>query len=298
MSLLYFSFRFYVVTLQAMKKYWISIVVLLLLAVILIFNTKDKSSDVETIPSVSEVIESEDTGVKEGCSVYNYDFDIPLPLEGVPEQILHRKGYVASYNKDNRIPNWVAWKLTAEHVGGKVKRPGNAWHEDDDVPLPRATRHDYKGSHWSRGHMCPAGDNKWDSEAMYQTFMFSNCCPQNSNLNSGTWNQIEISCRRWAEEYGEVYIVCGPILYNQEHETIGENNVVVPEAFFKVVVCLSKGREKGIGFVCKNTDGNRRKDFYVNSIKDVERITGITFFPHLAQDVKDKIKNNADLEDW
>ena len=134
-----------------MKKYWISIVVLLLLAVILIFNTKDKSSDVETNPSVSEVIESEDTGVKEGCSVYNYDFDIPLPLEGVPEQILHRKGYVASYNKDNRIPNWVAWKLTAEHVGGKVKRPGNAWHEDDDVPLPRATGHDYKGSHWSRG---------------------------------------------------------------------------------------------------------------------------------------------------
>ena len=95
-----------------------------------------------------------------------------------------------------------------------------------------------------------------------------------------------------------MYIVCGPILYNQEHETIGENNVVVPEAFFKVVVCLSKGREKGIGFVCKNTDGNRRKDFYVNSIKDVERITGITFFPHLAQDMKDKIKNNADLEDW
>jgi DNA/RNA endonuclease G (NUC1) len=26
---------------------------------------------------------------------------------------------------------------------------------------------------------------------------------------------------------------------NREHETIGENNIYVPEAFFKVVLCLN-----------------------------------------------------------
>jgi len=74
--------------------------------------------------------------------------------------------------------------------------------------------------------------------------------------------------------------------------------VVVPEAFFKVIVCLTANNAKGIGFICRNTDGNRKKDLYVNSIKQVERVTGITFFPHLPGAVKDKIKNRANIDDW
>ena len=224
-------------------------------------------------------------------------FDIPLPLKDKAEQILQRKGYFVSYNKDTKIPNWVAWHLTADHVDGVVKRPGNAWHEDEDVPKPRATRIDYRGSGWTHGHMCPAGDNKWSSEAMYDTFLMTNCCPQHAKLNSGDWNEIEIACRRWAKKFGDVYIVCGPILFRQEHKTIGENKVVVPEAFFKVVVCLND-KPKGIGFICRNTAGNRPKDFYVNSIKQVERITGMTFFPNLPPDIKKIVKEKADLEDW
>lgn len=222
--------------------------------------------------------------------------EIPL-LNDRSEQILYRKGYTVSYNKDFKIPNWVAWHLTANHTSGIVSRPGNAWHEDIEVPEPRALPSDYKGSRWSRGHMCPAGDNKWDSDAMYESFLLTNCCPQNANLNSGDWNQIEMSCRRWAEKYGDIYIVCGPILFNQEHETIGPNKIVVPEAFFKVVICLN-GSPKGIGFVRRNTDSFTRKDLYVNTISEVERITGITFFPLLPKDISDGIKYKANLKDW
>lgn len=223
--------------------------------------------------------------------------EIPLPLNNKSEQILLRKGYTVSYNKDYKIPNWVAWHLTAEHASGQIRRPNNAWHEDAEVPEPRATIYDYKGSGWSRGHMCPAGDNKWDSDAMYESFLFTNCCPQNANLNSGDWNQIEMACRRWAEQNGDIYIVCGPILFNQEHETIGPNEVTVPEAFFKVVLCL-KGSPKGIGFIRRNTDTSRRKDLYINSIKEVERITGITFFPLLSKEISDAVKSRANLKDW
>ena len=226
--------------------------------------------------------------------VYTY---IPLPLKNKSEQILFRKGYIVSYNKDWKIPNWVAWHLTKEHTLGVNSRSGNAWHEDIDVPYPRATILDYKGSGWSRGHMCPAGDNKWDSEAMYESFLFTNCCPQNANLNSGDWNQIEMICRRWAEKFGDIYIVCGPILFNQKHETIGSNKVVVPEAFFKVVLCMN-GKPKGIGFIRRNTYTSKRSDFYVNSIKEIERITGITFFPLLPGDVSEAVKSKANLNGW
>ena len=286
-----------------MKEYRLSIIELLLLAIIVVFITsgsKLKSVDDDNNDSFSfmnaTIVDSQEN-VPSG-PLYNYKIDIPSPIKDVSEQILYRKGYVVSYNKDTKLPNWVAWKLTAEHVNGEARRPGNAWHEDTDVPTPRANSFDYKGSGWTRGHMCPAGDNKWDSDVMYETFLYTNCCPQNANLNAGTWNQIEISCRRWAEKYGEIYIVCGPILFRQEHETIGYNKVVVPEAFFKVIVCLADNNPKGIGFICRNTDGNRKKDLYVNSLKQVERVTGMTFFPNLPDDVKDKIKNRANINDW
>jgi len=37
--------------------------------------------------------------------------EIPLPLKDTSEQILYRKGYTVSYNKDYKISNWVAWHL-------------------------------------------------------------------------------------------------------------------------------------------------------------------------------------------
>lgn len=280
-----------------MKKYWLSILTLLLLAIIVLLNVNWATPP--TVKNTTEAAVEEHASISNKKSSHNTrSFDIPLPLKEVSEQVLYRKGYITSYNKDYRIPNWVAWHLTDAHTRGDVKRPGSAWHEDKDVPTPRATFSDYKGCGWTRGHMCPAGDNKWDSEAMYESFLFTNCCPQHANLNSGTWNQIELSCRRWAQAYGGVYIVCGPVLFNQEHATVGRNRVVVPEAFFKVVVCLKKGQEKGIGFICRNTDGNRSKDTHVNSIKQIEKITGITFFPHLSSQVADKVKNGASLSDW
>jgi endonuclease G len=73
--------------------------------------------------------------------------------------------------------------------------------------------------------------------------------------------------------------------------------VVVPEAFFKVVICL-KGKPKGIGFIRKNTDTTKRNDHYVNTISEVERITGITFFPLLPKDISESVKSKADMKDW
>ena len=150
----------------------------------------------------------------------------PAPLSSISELIIKKKAYIVSYNKDTKIPNWVAWRLTGVHSDGPVGR-SNSFYEDEEVPLPRATSEDYRGSGWSRGHMCPAGDNKWSETAMYESFSLVNVCPQNANLNSGLWNSIEIDCRRWARHFGAVYIVCGPVFLNRKHETIGSNDLLV-----------------------------------------------------------------------
>lgn len=217
--------------------------------------------------------------------------------KGTPEQILKRTGYVASYNKTTLLPNWVAWHLTAERTEGSAKRSGVDFAEDTEVPEPRATDWDYYNSGYDRGHMCPAADNKWSKKAMEESFLFTNMCPQNGNLNRGDWNEMEMACRKWAKKYGDLYIVCGPILYKGKHKTIGKNKVVVPEAFFKVVL-RTGDNPQAIGFIYKNTSGNRPKDSYVNTVDEVERITGIDFFSSLPDDVEKKVEAECDLGLW
>ena len=225
----------------------------------------------------------------------NNDFSL-AEIEQNNQLILRRTGYSLSYNPELLIPNWVAWCLTAEHTEGKIPRD-NAYYEDTDIPLPRATNEDYRGSGWSRGHMCPAGDNKWDAEAMRESNMLTNICPQHASLNTGLWNVIEHDCRKWAKKYGEVYIVCGPVLLNMKHLTIGKNKVVVPEAFYKVILRLNP-QPAAIGFVVRNNEGKKKRDRFVNTIDDIERITRIDFFPALPDSIENKVEAYANINDW
>ena len=153
-----------------MKDYRLSFIVLLFLGITVAFSTSGlQSKEKKVVPEEVGIFDADNVSECNTCNPKEpktIDIDIPLPLEGISEQILYRNYYVVSYNKDTRLPNWVAWHLTPDHTTGEIKRPGNAWHEDLDVPFPRATVADYKGSRWTHGHMCPAGDNKWDSDAI------------------------------------------------------------------------------------------------------------------------------------
>ena len=293
-------------------KITIAIFVIIFLGLILLLHVNGKTSDdyaYSEMASLNEDVEDEDSTensekvhnesnahVEPATSDSIFDICKPAPLVGVSEQIIKKKSYIASYNKDTKIANWVAWHLTSEHTEGSIGR-GNMFHEDEEVPSPKATVEDYKGSGWSRGHMCPAGDNKWDAEAMYQSFSLINVCPQNASLNSGLWNSLEIDCRNWAKRFHDIYIICGPVFFQQNHEVIGFNEIYVPEAFFKVVLCLN-GKPKGLGVIVKNPAGNKKKDIYYNSIDQVERITGMDFFPLLSDDVEDEVESNLDMDMW
>lgn len=275
-----------------------------LLLTLLILNNSSNHID-EEVSGATDSIEANEMEAEVINPVPREDESLPdstinlcttLLPDSIPQQLLIRKAYIVSYNSKTKQPNWVAWHLIASHTDGPVGRLGN-FHEDEEIAFPRATLNDYRGSGWSRGHMCPAGDNKWDQQAMYESFALTNVCPQNASLNSGLWNSIEIDCRRWANKFDDIYIVCGPLYLKKEHEIIGDNSIIVPEAFFKVVLCLN-GTPKAFGFIVRNTDGNSKRDLYYNSIDQVERITGYDFFSALPDDIEDVVEADADIEDW
>ena len=267
------------------------------------FNHENRKALVSGLRQVVEAYAANDTGnaVKAEIIYKAPAGDEALLMQQVPkecaQQILRRVGYVVSYNPDNRIPNWVAWQLTESHTTGPYKRAGIGFQADSEAKGVQVTTFDYSRSGYDRGHMCPSGDNKWDKTAQLQSFLMTNICPQNRNLNAGDWNEMENQCRKWAKQYGRIYIVAGPILYNQKHKTIGKAKVVVPEAFFKVVLCM-EGTPKAIGFIYKNEAGNRPKGDYVNSIDAIERITGFDFFPALEDALEAKVEAEANLADW
>lgn len=227
--------------------------------------------------------------------------ELPATTTSDQYQIIKRTGYTVAYDKATRLPRWVAWHLTADHTNGKFSRDGLRFMEDTDVPKPRATSADYSNTGYDHGHLCPSGDNKWSRQAQVQTFLYTNCCPQVHGLNAGDWNDIEQRCRLWAETYGSVYIVCGPVLDNgTKHKTIGRNKVVVPERFFKVVLRYGDERTtpKAIGFVCDNEPSKNAKANLVRTVDEVEEITGFDFFPQLPDDIETKVESAASLNDW
>lgn len=222
-------------------------------------------------------------------------YELPASVDG--EILLRRMGYTVSYNPTTREPNWVAWYLSAKRLDGDANRSGVEFREDESVPEPRATTWDYYRSRFDRGHQCPAGDNKWSQEAMEESFLLTNICPQNPKLNKYEWNRLESQCRDWAKEYGGVYVACGPIFSAGSKKTIGEHRVKVPTAFFKVVLC-TVGTPKAIGFIYQNIGDKQDYRSCVRSVDEIEALTGYDFFHLLDDATEKKVEAEANIDDW
>lgn len=246
-------------------------------------------------------IDSKSNQVSRTPEVYNLGMESPLLTKNVPEQILIRKSYSVSYNSDTKCPNWVAWHLSSDHTDGPISRRGIPYTADNDIRGPRQEVEDWDSIKfiriWDHGHMCPAGDNKWDRVAMEETFLLSNFCPQNQQLNGGDWRILEEKCRKWANKYADIYIACGPIYFDSLNVRKLKNKIWIPDAFYKVILCLNK-KPKTIGFICPNTgDSHSLKDYAV-SVDKVEEITGIDFFFNLSDSVEEIIESQFDYRSW
>lgn len=227
-------------------------------------------------------------------------YEIPVANYDITEICLERMGYTVSFNPEENIPNWVAWNLDTEKLVERESRNDKFTPDPDLDPESAITTHEYKGTGWDRGHMCPAADNRWHWRAMDESFYMTNICPQHHNLNRGDWKELEDACRRWAA-IEPVYIVCGPILYKTpKYGYIGtEHQIRIPDAFFKVVLTgLESGEPRAVGFIYKNEAGNNKRDKYVNSVDEVERITSMDFFSALPDDVERYVESEYNLSDW
>ncbi|MGM9688497.1 MAG: DNA/RNA non-specific endonuclease [Alloprevotella sp.] len=220
--------------------------------------------------------------------------EIPHYVSDRGGQLIRHTGFTLSYDADFKTPQWVAWQLTAEEAAGEEPR-ADSFAPDPEVRGAKAYPQDYTNSGYDRGHMAPAGDMKWSRQAMQESFYMTNICPQNRNLNRGDWKDLEELERTWATRYGTVYIVAGPMYTRKNPPRIGNHKVAVPDCFFKVLLVAGDTEPQAYAFVFRNEAGSRPLKSYQHTVDEVERLTGIDFFPALPDELEARVEAALNL---
>lgn len=213
------------------------------------------------------------------------------------ETLIYHTGYTVSYDTKALIPKWIAYELTAEEVAGEFPRSGS-FGMDPDFHGRQAMREDYSYSGWDKGHMAPAADMKWSSQTMYESFYLTNICPQNHTLNERDWQTLEKWVREWAQTFGRIYVICGPIIGSNKYGTIGDNEVVVPDAFFKAILAPYETTYISAAFVMPNEPEHHNMRDYTLSVNELEAMLGMDFFPILDDKDEEKIESFVDFKKW
>lgn len=259
------------------------------------------------------------TAEEQSSKIYR-DLEIPFMQDMTSRQRFLREAYTVCYNNDRRCADWVAWVISRERTNGDIERKvhcdenGNAIGIADCVP--DWIRGDYifdnevdkpqEFSDWtpvpeglSHGHLCPAADCKLNKTIMNQSFLLSNICVQAKNLNSGSWNKLEDKCRKLVQKYNyNLYIVAGPVFKDGKvSATMGANKIAIPDAFFKVVLCMD-GTPKAIGFFYANNNESHNMQDAVRTVDQIEELTGIDFFPQLPNGIEEEVESHANLNEW
>lgn len=188
-----------------------------------------------------------------------------------------------------------------------------------------------EGTVWNRGHMATRNlVNRISPEAGCNSHNFANSVPQFWSMNQGEWLALENYVGALANKYERSWHISGPVFIpGAEIEMIGgdgEVRIPIPHAVFKVIIFEVEdeifvrsflfyqpqyGQVKAImaandnkpplmGFhLCRGTN-QEDYDFkpYAASLKQIEDLTGLTFFPAAGPSLKNELDGYSARAIW
>ena len=219
-----------------------------------------------------------------------------LPQTKNELQITDHKAYTLGYFEEHEQAAWVCYVLSKEECIGEEER-SSSFYVDKQIQTGSATNSDYKKSGYDRGHLAPAGDMSYDSITMKESFYYSNMSPQVPAFNRGIWKNLETQVREWGLLYGSCIVITGPIL-NDSLQTIGSNQVSVPNWYYKIIVNPHQTPVQAIGFLIRNESSSAELNQFVVTIDSIEVISGIDFFAELPLSCEQIIESRVDGRYW
>ncbi|KAI8883232.1 hypothetical protein K501DRAFT_249961 [Backusella circina FSU 941] len=217
---------------------------------------------------------------------------------GPTNDFFERTAYTLSYDRRNRIPNWVGEHLTAQSItkGEGVSRSKSSFKDDRAIPaLFRGRTKDYVKTGYDRGHMAPADDGDATQAALDETFLLSNMAPQiGIGFNRHYWAYLEGFCRNLTTVYTDVYVYTGPLIlptkndqtgkYEVHYEVIGNPSIAVPTHFYKIVAVPKDETTFAMGAFLlpnQNIDSNTELTQFSTDVQNIEVASGLTFFSNV-----------------
>lgn len=186
----------------------------------ILFNSQAlKAATVLNPPPGSDIVEYKQTGTlsKDDLALGNISRTQQIMKHGYPslDNIRIFDNYILSYDRRNRVANWVFEHLSSEKMRSaeSVDRGKCEFREDPNIhPYFRSTNQDYKGSGYDRGHLAAAANHRFTQMLMDQTFFLSNMAPQvGKGFNRDKWNELEIEVRKMVKENDNVWVCTGPL---------------------------------------------------------------------------------------
>lgn len=234
----------------------------------------------------------------EPYAVPGQDQDSLLLPHSTTRNVVYHKHYTLSYHETYEQSEWVAYRLDKSHIV-RTQRKRPFFEMDPGVSTQSAHWKNYKKSGYDRGHLCPAGDRRFSEAAYTETFLTSNCSPQLHGFNSGIWNSLEQQARRWAQQYGSVYVITGGVL-TPGLDTIGEERVAVPNYYYKILYRQQNGTSVPLAFLFPHREASAELELsnYLTTVDQIEQLTGIDFFPLFADSDEAIFEAKGYAKDW
>ena len=220
---------------------------------------------------------------------------VGIPL-GVNDTLVnYGEAFAVHFNSTHGIANCAIYELLNNELNGTEERSGEFFQDTSVKGCP--SPQDYAGSGFDRGHLVPAGDLKWSADAMRQSFLLTNICPMHKALNEGGWAKLEEKVREWTVRDSALLVFTGPVI-NEGDTMLANGRVTVPGAYYKVIMAPCVRPTRAIAFIYPNGYSNGRLQQYAVSVDEVERRTGLDFFPTLPEEEQERLESKVNLEAW
>lgn len=231
------------------------------------------------------------------------------------------RNYSVCYDLDKHISHWVAYPIFRKVYETPALSRVNAFGYDPNDQMPVIPISDqqyidrgYGVSGYDRGHMLPQASRYNNYEPNRMTYYATNMMPQNSTFNQNLWAGLEGKVRGWGGmgKYDTLYVVTGAAFKNSKTINNANGPIAVPSHCWKVLLrqrgdlnkqiseCTAD-ELKAIGFLFTNEyhdpDTTSPRDG-VCTVKEIEELTGFTFFRNLDPAVADAVKTQKNISDW
>lgn len=151
------------------------------------------------------------------------------------DQIIDKQVFTVCYDYEMKGAKYVAYTLERNkvNVGNVKKRP--RFYTESTIPAKyRSKTNDYTRTGYDRGHLANDASFDHDEKVLVKTYSMANIIPQAPNVNRKTWTKAEQRERDMAGKYKTINVLNG-VIYSNNPNRIGKNQIAVPKAFWKAI---------------------------------------------------------------